>query len=242
MFKSKIAAAAFIAAALFVTIQATAPAIAGSAKKHAVFTVRIENISDKDGLTAADGSKYPFALSPGFFSVTKRSFDLFKTGAKASAALEAQAEDGDPEMLLDVFKKAGLTGTIKVFNIPAGGERPSPILPGGTYEFTFSAVEGMKLNLATMYGQSNDLFYAPAGPIGLFDKNGDPLTGDITGDLLLWDAGTEVNQAPGIGADQAPRQAMKNTGVDENGVVGLVNDAFTYPAAKDVMRVTVFVK
>jgi hypothetical protein len=242
MFKSKIAAAALIAAALFVTIQTAVPANAGAAKKHAVFTVRIENISVKDGLTAADGSKYPFALSPGFFSVTKMSFDLFKTGTKASAALEAQAEDGDPSMLLDAFQHAGVTGTLQVFNTPVGGTMPSPILPGGAYEFTFYAVGGMKLNLATMYGQSNDLFYAPAGSIALFDKNGNPLSGDITGELQLWDAGTEVNQAPGIGADQGPRQAMKNTGAAENGVVGLVNDAFTYPAAKDVLRVTVTAK
>jgi hypothetical protein len=56
---------------------------------------------------------------------------------------------------------------------------------------------------------------------------------------MLWDAGTEVNQAPGIGADQAPRQKMTNTGADENGVVHVVKDGFSYPETKDVLRITI---
>jgi len=55
----------------------------------------------------------------------------------------------------------------------------------------------------------------------------------------LWDAGTEANQAPGIGSDQAPRQKGPHTGVRENGVVHMVNDGFTYPNTKDVLRITI---
>lgn len=85
----------------------------------------------------------------------------------------------------------------------------------------------MSFNLITMYGQSNDLFYAPKQALELFDSTGDPLTGDITAELLLWDAGTEKNQAPGAGDEQAPRQKMANTGAAEKGVVGLVRMAST---------------
>ena len=98
------------------------------------------------------------------------------------------------------------------------------------------------LNLSTMYGQSNDLFYAPERAIDLFDAKGNPVSGDVTDKFLLWDAGTEVNQAPGLGADQGPRQKAPNTGADENGVVRLVNDGFTYPNTKDVLKVTITVK
>ena len=91
-------------------------------------------------------------------------------------------------------------------------------------------------------GQSNDLFYSQKHAIDLFDASGNPLTGDITSSLVLWDAGTEVNQAPGIGDEQAPRQKMANTGKAENGKVGEVKDAFTYPNTKDVMRVTITVE
>jgi hypothetical protein len=91
-----------------------------------------------------------------------------------------------------------------------------------------------------MFGQSNDLFYAPpeAG-IALFDTHGKPMQGDITSQLILWDAGTEINQEPGAGAEQAPRQPAPNTGTEEHGVVRPVHDQYTYPPTHDVLRVTI---
>ena len=75
-----------------------------------------------------------------------------------------------------------------------------------------------------MMGQSNDWFYAPAeSGIDLFE-NGRGISGDITSQMVLWDAGTEVDQEPGIGSDQGPRQKAPNTGVAENGVVRNAKD------------------
>src|SRR5262245_21834838 len=106
-----------------------------------------------------------------------------------------------------------------VFNTPKGAEKPGPIGPSGAYEFSFSAKPGMKLSLVTMFGQSNDWFYAPeSGGIDLFN-NGKPLSGNITSKFILWDAGTEVNEEPGIGPNQAPRQKAPNTGTAEHGKV-----------------------
>jgi hypothetical protein len=68
-----------------------------------------------------------------------------------------------------------------------------------------------------MMGQSNDWFYAPAESGILLFKNGNPISGDITSEIILWDAGTEVNQEPGIRPDQGPRQKAPNTGEAENG-------------------------
>ena len=79
----------------------------------------------------------------------------------------------------------------------------------------------------------------PSQAIDLFDANGNPVTGDVTDKFLLWDAGTEVNQAPGLGADQGPRQKGPNTGAAENGVVHLVKDGFSYPNTKEVLRITI---
>ena len=56
---------------------------------------------------------------------------------------------------------------------------------------------------------------------------------------MLWDAGTEVNEEPGVGLNQAPRQAGPNTGMTENGIVKMVNDGYTYPAVSEVIRVTI---
>lgn len=91
-----------------------------------------------------------------------------------------------------------------------------------------------------MYVQSNDLFFAPLGAgIPLFGADGSPVSGDVTDRIQLWDAGTEVNQAPNFGPDQAPRQAGPDTGADENGVVQPVSDDFTYPSTAQLIRVTI---
>jgi hypothetical protein len=47
-----------------------------------------------------------------------------------------------------------------------------------------------------------------------------PIAGDITSQILLWDAGTEVNEEPGLGPNQAPLQPAPNTGPVEHGVRG----------------------
>lgn len=211
---------------------------AAKAKRSATFKVRIENIAAAE-LDTDGGAKYPFALSPGLFIVNHKKQYFFNEGKRADAALESQAEDGNPEILAKkLLTKVGSI-FMRVFNTPNGGDKPGPLLPGNFYEFEFKGSEGMKINLIAMYGQSNDLFYAPRTALDLFDKNGDPLDGDITDSLLLWDAGTELNEAPGIGPNQAPRQAMANTGKAENGVVRLVNDNFMYPNAKNVLRVSI---
>jgi len=238
MLKQKLIHGIAIIAILVCGTQTITFASAGNEKKKATFKVRVENISDKDGIAAQDGSKYPFALSPGFYALSKKKMDLFMEGKKASSAIELLAEDGNPAGLEKKFLTVLGDLNIGVFNKPVGAGMPAPALPGGAFEFEFSASEGMKLNMTTMYGQSNDLFYGPEQAIDLFD-NGKPLNGDITGRFMLWDAGTEVNQAPGLGADQGPRQKGPNTGAAENGVVHLVKDGFSYPNTKDVLRITI---
>lgn len=90
-----------------------------------------------------------------------------------------------------------------------------------------------------MMGQSNDWFYGPnESGIELF-KDGKPISGDITSQIILWDVGTEVDQEPGIGPDQGPRQKGPNTGKAENGVIRKIEDGKAYSKASDVMRVTI---
>ena len=93
-----------------------------------------------------------------------------------------------------------------------------------------------------MMGQSNDWFYAPAeSGIDLFE-NGRGISGDITSQMVLWDAGTEVDQEPGIDSDQGPRQKAPNTGAAENGVVRNAKDVkygSAYTDVSRVMRVTI---
>jgi hypothetical protein len=219
---------------------AVTPKGAKKSARQVTFRVRIENISSPEGQTASDGTHWPFALSPGLYVLDGKGVRLFKEGAKATAGLEGQAEDGNPEGIVKALESmhhdAALHG---VFNTPSGATGPAPIGPGAAYEFTLSAAPKMKLTLVTMFGQSNDYFYATEKPVELFDAAGEPLSGDITARFALYDAGTEVNQELGVGTDQAPRQKAPNTGAGENGVVHRAKaDAF-YSKTGQLFRVTV---
>lgn len=206
-----------------------------------MFRVRIENISQGNVFKLSSGGAAPFALSPGVWLVHRGSAHVFKSGEHDwGESLEAQAEDGNPTMLEESLKKHSKVKSVGIFNTPTDASGPGPIVPGAAYEFEFSAVPGTRLTIVAMFEQSNDVFYAPkeAG-IALFDKKGKPIQGDITRDFILWDAGTEINQEPGAGPDQAPRQKAPNIGADEHGVVRGAKDQYTYPKTVEVLRVTI---
>src|ERR1044071_6689232 len=154
------------------------------------FTVRVENISNPEGMTASNGQKFPFALSPGQFVLSDKDAALFTEGKPARQnGLEMQAEDGDPSGLVASLVAMHHTSNLHgVFNTPVGAMGAGPIRPGDSYEFTVIAAPGMKLFMTQMFGQSNDWFYAP-GPngIALFDTKGAAVSGDITAQLYLWD-------------------------------------------------------
>lgn len=79
-----------------------------------------------------------------------------------------------------------------------GTGSPALILPGQSVSIHFSAAKGEALTFATMYGWSNDLFFAPENPgIAVYDASGNPIQGDVSAQIKLWDNGTRVNQAPG---------------------------------------------
>ena len=91
-----------------------------------------------------------------------------------------------------------------------------------------------------MFVQSNDLFFAPGGDgIALYDKGGKAVMGDVTSQVALWDAGTELNEEPGVGPAQAPRQPRPNYGEpDPNPNVRIARDTFgNLPPVADVIRV-----
>lgn len=225
-----------ITAAVILSVAAMALAN-GEATK---FTVRIENTTKPDAFTASNGVKWSLAYSPGTAVVHTENAPIFNAGKKdRGKGLEAQSEDGDPSMLAKSLEGAKGIKSVAVFNKSVGASGPGPITPGAAYEVTVSALPGDKLSLTLMMGQSNDWFYAPAeSGIELF-KDGRAINGDITSQIMLWDAGTEVDQEPGIGSDQGPRQKGPNTGKAENGMVKKVADGKTYTDAPSVMRVTI---
>ena len=217
-------------------------AVATRKVEPARFTVLVENISNKDGMTASNGEKFPFALSPGMFVLSEKSAPLFKEGKAARMnGLEMQAEDGDPSGLVSSLNAMHHSSNLHgVFNTPIGAMAAGPIRPGDSFRFTVTAMPGMKFYMTQMFGQSNDWFYAP-GPngIALFDAKDNPIEGDVTDQFYLWDAGTEKDEEIGIGPNQGPRQKGLNTGEAENGVIHRVNDSRWAGRNAEYFRVTI---
>ncbi|WP_440135618.1 spondin domain-containing protein [Chitinophaga sancti] len=92
-----------------------------------------------------------------------------------------------------------------------GSGSPAVIQPGQSTTITFYAAKGEALSFATMYGASNDLFFAPANPgILVYDNMGNPIEGDVSDQVKLWDNGTRVNQKPGAGVTHPGVAESKN--------------------------------
>jgi hypothetical protein len=219
---SGISALALVAAA---GIGLAQPATAGS---EMTFTVTVEELTTRHTLKLPDGSSTKAPLSPGIALVHQGANPLFTIGRPAREELERIAEAGQPEDAIAAMKKAKGVSEVLMF------ER--------TDTFTFQAKPGEMLTFATMFGQSNDCFYAPkGGDIALFDQSGRPMLAERAVEVVLYDAGTEVNQVPGIGPDQGPRQ-NPNTwrqGELEHATVEPVRDTFAYPPTAEVIRVTI---
>ena len=238
MINARLARVALVAAAL---APASVAAQYGSGRE-VTFTVRVENVSTATTLKLSNGMTAPAPTAPILWTITDDGNPLFTVGqADRGQGLERLAEDGNPGVLAD-FIAANIKSVVHsgVVTVPSGDKAAGPITPGKAYEFTVMAAPGQRLTLAMMFGQSNDLFYAPGSKaIALFDAKGQPVTSDITSQLQLWDAGTEVNEEPGLGTNQAPRQAAPNTGPAEKRTVTLVKDQFRYPSVREVVRVSV---
>ena len=192
-----------------------------------------EALAAKTGLTGL--------LAPGAWAVHTGSDPIFSDGmADRGLGLENLAEDGNPARLASALASEDGVDASGAFAIPTGASGPGVLLPGSAYEFSFTAAPGSRLSFATMFVQSNDAFYGPdpAG-IPLWSSSGRPISGDITGRVSLWDAGTEADQAPGLGSNQAPHQAGPNTGgADPDQRVRLAEEnGLGYPDVASVVRV-----
>jgi len=182
-------------------------------------------------------------LSPGAYAVHSDAVSFFSNGSAAPAGLEKIAEDGMPGDRVSTLSGLDAVKSAGAFNTPDGSDSPGPLTPGNSYTFEVDAEPGDRLSLATMFIQSNDLFYSfdPAG-IALYDDSGTPISGDVTDRVGLYDAGTESDEAPGVGLNQAPRQSSANTGPSGEGQIAPITNGqkagFSYAASK-VIEVTI---
>jgi len=230
------------AVSLSVAVLAMAHAAAAQGAPVATkFIVRVENISQGEALKLSNGKTAPFVAAPVLWVIHRGASNPIFVGGNPDAGngLEALAETGNPSAL--VKSLTGKSGVVAVGADakPVGAEKEGPIPPGQKYEFEILATPGQLLSTAWMFGQSNDLFYSNDRPIALFDASGKPRAGEMTAQLSLWDAGTEVNEEPGLGPNQGPRQATPDAGVTERQGIAHVHDQFSYPRTGDVLRMTI---
>ena len=220
------------------------------------FTVRIENTAPTDFYSSEAATGGAIWVTPGAYAVHTDSNPIFTQGEEASIGLEALAEAGPPTGFegedglvdelpgMDSVVSAGAYGpsaTVEDPNDPMG-EVPGapPIAPGGAFEFQVEAAPGERFSFASMYVPSNDVFISPGEEgIALYD-DGTPVNGDLTDDVALWDAGTEVNESPVSGPNTAPRQSGAMAGATEGVVhpLDVIDDAFNYADASEVITVT----
>ena len=185
------------------------------------------------------GPATPF--SPGVFAVVAGGEPLYSIGlAERGEGLERIAEDGNPMVLAEAMAGAELADA-GVFDTPAGLDDPGAARPGNAFEITVAAAPGDRLAFATMFGMSNDWFFGtPAGGIALFDGDDRPIAGDVTDEVMIYDAGTELDQELAIGADTGPQQAGPDTGRPDPVAQVRALAASDYPRpASAHMRVTV---
>jgi hypothetical protein len=215
-------------------------AMAQGAPNVTKFTLRVENISQGEVLKLSTGKIAPFVSAPTFWALHTGAANPVFTGGRPESGngLELLAETGNPEGLVKYVSAVSGVTAVGANARPTGATADGPLTPGQAYEFEISASPGQSLSVAWMFGQSNDLFYSNERPIALFigDK---PVSGDMTGQLALWDAGTEINEEPGLGPNQGPRQKSPDAGITETQSVAHVRDRYTYPPIAQVLRMTI---
>jgi hypothetical protein len=213
---------------------------AQGAHNATTFLVKVENISQGEALKLSTGKTAPFVAAPTFWAIHTGAANPIFTGGQPAPGngLEQLAETGNPEGLVKSLSAASGVTAVGANALPIGDTAEGPLTPGKAYEFEVAASPGQTLSIAWMFGQSNDLFYSNDRPIALF-AGGKPVSGDMTTQMSLWDAGTEVNEEPGLGPNQAPRQASPDAGTTEQQAVAHVRDRFKYPRTGQVLRLTI---
>lgn len=207
---------------LAAAVLATAVVLPVNAAEMRNYSITIAAVSTDKTLKLPDGSTTRAPVAPGAYAIVAEGTRIFEPGKAAPVGLEPLAEDGNAENFLNALK--GLSGV----------RDAGMFIPGQPFQVTVSP--GERLVFAEMFVQSNDIFLAPS-PDGIaFPQSG---LSDATASVMFWDAGTEVNEAPGAGPNQAPRQKAPNTGPAESGKVQSVADGFAYPAVDQVVRVTI---
>lgn len=123
-----------------------------------------------------------------------------------------------------------------------------PLQSGESFEIPFTAGANQRVSFVAMLGQSNDWFFAPKPEgIALYDDAGNPRSGNVTSEIFLFDAGSEIDQEPAVGDATGPRQPAPDFGAPDpiamvrqlaKTVPLTAGGTFTLPNIADMIQVT----
>ncbi len=224
-----------------------ADAVASILQAHVVpQTITAADIRDKDVYNTVSGATLTATVDVNTGVVRINGADVLETGLIAENGV-VHVIDSVVNLSASSDGSGGFTVTIEnvsdarrfyqhgVFSTPVGATAAGPATPGtdatngGVYEFTFNAGPELtagqrtRLSFVTMLAASNDLFIAPGQDgIELYNANNVPITGNISNQVFLWDAGTKNN----------------DTDEDDTAPVALYNGT-AYPAAASLVDVTI---
>lgn len=214
------------------------------------FRVEIENISP-NALVGGDRAEGTMPLSAGVYAVYDGSNPIFDPDANATRGLELLAEEGIPsaefapvevttDLLTEVQADEDVT-IVDVFTSPGGPDDGPGLFAGERTVFEFQAEEGEDLQIVTMLVQSNDLFLAFDGDgLDLFGTFGDPIDGVVTDELVVYDAGTEVDEDLGLGENQPLNTpGVIDVGDAENAEIEEGEFVVDVPDLEDFVRVII---
>ena len=206
------------------------------------FTVTITNVSTP-GLIGTDRAMGTVPLSPPAWAVFTGDDPMFTPGGTANEGTERIAEDGFPMAMVAMLMGTSRVSAHGANESPGGPDNGPALFAGEGVSFSIMARPGDKFQFETMFVQSNDWFYAfRDGGLALFNGT-TPVNGDVTDRLLVYDAGTEEDTAPGTGPHQKPVQDPMATNVgpaDDNTTIRPASESgFAIPANSQVIRVIV---
>lgn len=215
-----------------------------------LFRIEIENVSEA-GLIDSDRADGAMPLSAGLWAVFDDDDPMFEVDEDASPGLELLAEEGIPsdefspvDHSTDLFREVAADRDVQFVDFlesPGGPDGGPALYPGERVVIEVRAEPGQEFQFVTMMLQSNDLFLAfDGGGLDLFDVFGSPREGNVTDEVRIFDAGTEVDQPLGQGSGQplAPGASLGD-GTPDDEDVSEGEFVLDVPAVEDMIRVII---
>ncbi|WP_029904632.1 spondin domain-containing protein [Prevotella sp. 10(H)] len=139
------------------------------------------------------------------------SFAVIASFLLTGAAFTSCSDDDDDDVYYDTESTILFENVTPLKEFVQSGKFAG-VAVGESVTVKFHAAKGQHLMFATMYGYSNDMFFAPENPgLKLFNDDGTAITGDVSSEMQLWDNGTRVNEQPS--------SSLEHPGVADTGTI-----------------------